>query len=197
MQVNYHIGDKVQVGTRVGTITDVGGPVIRHEANLAWALVLAAKPHLDAVERNDIFVAIGAGETFAAIHALLKWVAIKRIPMEPDLVQRCISWLDAYVGHEDERCLRRLIEDFVFPIAIQALATLRVNRLSTESTERVSDRTPTARGWAAATAGGAGRFRPVDACGPAPCAAVARSTALGGSPRRPSGLPWVRPAEAP
>jgi hypothetical protein len=24
MQVNYHIGEKVQVGTRVGTITDVG-----------------------------------------------------------------------------------------------------------------------------------------------------------------------------
>ena len=73
--------------------------MIRHEANLAWALALAAKPHLDAVERNYIFVAIGAGETFAAIRTLLKWVAIKRIPVEPDLVRQCVSWLDAYVGH--------------------------------------------------------------------------------------------------
>jgi hypothetical protein len=88
--------------------------VIRHEANLAWALALAAKPHVDAVERNDIFVAIGAGDTLAAIRELIKCVAIRGIPMGPDLVRGCVSWLDAYVGHEDERYLRRLIEDFVF-----------------------------------------------------------------------------------
>jgi hypothetical protein len=29
MQVNYHIGDKVQMGTRVGTITDVGTVLIQ------------------------------------------------------------------------------------------------------------------------------------------------------------------------
>ena len=29
MQVNFHIGDKVQVGTRVGTITDVGTILIQ------------------------------------------------------------------------------------------------------------------------------------------------------------------------
>ena len=28
-QVNFHIGDKVQVGTRVGTITDVGNLLIQ------------------------------------------------------------------------------------------------------------------------------------------------------------------------
>ncbi|MDT5184885.1 MAG: hypothetical protein QOI29_3043 [Mycobacterium sp.] len=110
--------------------------MIRHEANLAWALALAAKPHLDALERNYTFVTIGAGETFAAIHTLLKWVAIKRIPVEPDLVRQCISWLDAYVGHRDERYLRRLIEDFAFPIAIQASATSRVNRLSMSPQQR-------------------------------------------------------------
>ena len=104
---------------------------LAHEANLAWALAQTAKPHLDVIERNDIFVAIGAGETFAAIRELLKWVAIKRIPVERDLVRRCVSWLDAYVGHEDERKLRLLIEDFVFPFAIQSSATLRVNRLPT------------------------------------------------------------------
>jgi len=45
--------------------------VIEHEVSLAWALALTAKPHLDDVERNDIFVQIGAGETFAAIRELL------------------------------------------------------------------------------------------------------------------------------
>jgi len=81
-----------------------------HEADLAWGLALAAKPCLDAVERNDIFVAIGAGDTFTAIGKLLKSVAIKRIPLGPDLVRRCMLWLLAYAGHEDERHLRRLIE---------------------------------------------------------------------------------------
>ena len=86
---------------------------MRHEDNLAWVLALAAKPHLNGVERNDLFVAIGAGETFAVVSALVKWFAIKRIPVEPDLVRQCMSWLDAYVGHEDEWFLRRLIDDFV------------------------------------------------------------------------------------
>ncbi|PXX08352.1 hypothetical protein [Mycolicibacterium moriokaense] len=100
----------------------------QHEANLAWALALAAKPFLDVVDRNDMFVAIGAGETFAVVRALVKWVAIKQIPVEPDVVRQCVSWLDGYVGHEDEHFLRRLIEDVVSPMASQAWATLKVNR---------------------------------------------------------------------
>jgi hypothetical protein len=105
--------------------------VIRHEANLAWALALAAKPFLDVAERNDLFVAIGAGETFAVVRALVKWIAIKRIPVEPDLVRQCVSWLEGYAGHDDERYLRRLIEHFVSPIAIHLPATLTGNRLPT------------------------------------------------------------------
>ena len=111
--------------------------MIGHEANLAWALALAAKPFLDVVERNDMFVAIGAGETFAVVRALVKWIAIQRIPVEPDLVRQCVTWLDGYVGHHDERCLRRLIEEMVSPTANQAWATLRVNRMSTSPQQRI------------------------------------------------------------
>jgi hypothetical protein len=110
--------------------------VIGHEANLAWALALAAKPFLDVAERNALFVAIGAGETFAVVRALVKWVAIKRIPVEPDLVRQCVSWLDGYAGHNDERYLRRLIEEMVSPTENQAWATLRVNRPSTSPRQR-------------------------------------------------------------
>ena len=107
-----------------------------HEPSLAWALAQAAKPHLDAVENNDIFVAIGAGETFAAMAKLLKAVAIKRIPLEPDLARRSVSWLHAYAGHDDERYLRRLIEGFVIPYAIRFPATVRANRLPTATKSR-------------------------------------------------------------
>jgi hypothetical protein len=126
--------------------------VIRHEADLAWALALAAKPSLNVVERNGIFVAIGAGETFAVVRTLVKWFAIKRIPVEPDLVRQCVSWLDAYVGHQDERHLRGLIDDLELPLAIQAWATLGGNPPSTAPQPR-SKPTPTARGRGAATSG--------------------------------------------
>ena len=94
-------------------------------------LLTPVKPYLNAVERNDICVAIGAGETFVAIRELVKCVAIRRIPVGPDLLQRSVYWLGVYARHEDERYLRRLIEDFVFPNAIRTSATLRVDRLST------------------------------------------------------------------
>jgi hypothetical protein len=81
------------------------------EANLAWAVAQPAKPYLSAVERDAVFVAIGAGETFAAIRALLRSVGIKQIPLGPDLAQHCRTWSRAYSEHEDERYLRRLIEE--------------------------------------------------------------------------------------
>jgi hypothetical protein len=105
--------------------------MIPHEVSLAWGLALAVKPHLDAVERNDIFVTIGAGETFAAITHLLRVAAVKRIPVGPDVVQQCTSWLHAYVGHTDERYLRHLIENYLIPYSLHVLARLPVNRRPT------------------------------------------------------------------
>ena len=99
------------------------------EANVAWAVAEAAKPYLSAVERNAVFVAIGAGETFAAIRGLLRSVEIKRIPVGPDLLQQCRTWLRGYVGHEDARYLRRLIEEPLIPYVIAAPATIRATRL--------------------------------------------------------------------
>jgi hypothetical protein len=101
------------------------------EINLAWALADAAKPHLNAVERCHLFVAIGAGETFPAIRHLLKLAAIKRMPLRPDLVQQCVSWLQAYDGHTDERYLRHLIENNLSPYSLHVLAALPVNRTTT------------------------------------------------------------------
>ena len=100
------------------------------ETNLAWALAEAITPHLSAVERSHVFVVIGGGEAFAAIRHLLKSAAFKRIPLRPDLLRQCTSWLHAYVGHRDERYLRELIENYLLPDSIHVLATVRVNRLT-------------------------------------------------------------------
>jgi hypothetical protein len=106
---------------------------IVQETDLAWALAEAVKPHLSALERNHVFGSIGAGDTFPAIRHLLKSVAIKRIPLRLDLVQQCTTWLQAYVGHNDERYLRRLIEDYLVPYSMNVPRTVRVNRLPTTS----------------------------------------------------------------
>ena len=89
------------------------------EANLAWAVAQAAKPYLSAVERNAVFVAIGAGETFAAIRGLLRSFETKRIPLTHDPVQQCTMWLRRYGGHEDHRYLRRLIKEPLIPYVIR------------------------------------------------------------------------------
>jgi hypothetical protein len=95
------------------------------EANLAWALIEAAKPHMNAGERNFVFVTVGAGDTFAAIRSLINLVAAKRIPLRPHLMQLCATWLDAYTFHDAHEQLRRVIEDFLMPTSMAASTAMR------------------------------------------------------------------------
>ena len=80
------------------------------ETDLAWALMDAAAPQLTAVERDHIFVTLGAGDTFLAIRLLLKLITAKHIPLQLDLAQRCTGWLNSYALHEEQENLRRLID---------------------------------------------------------------------------------------
>ena len=95
------------------------------EASLAWALIDCAKPRLNARERNYVFVAVGAGETFAAIRTLINLIAAKRIPLRPHLLQLCTTWLDSYALHEEYGHLRHVIECFLMPVTIQASTATR------------------------------------------------------------------------
>lgn len=113
------------------------------EADLAWTLAEAVKPCMTVDERHDVFVAIGSGETFAAIRGLFKSVAAKRIALRSDLVQECTAWLHAYVGRKDERYLRRLIEDYLVPysrvhVVTVAAAERRVGRVANSAQIRPS-----------------------------------------------------------
>ena len=94
-------------------------PFVR-ETSLAWALADAAKPHLNVVERSDVYVAIGVGDTFAAIHSLITSPAGRRIAIPAQLVRECHGWLDFYAGHGDEPYLRGLVEQVLTPYAIRS-----------------------------------------------------------------------------
>jgi hypothetical protein len=97
------------------------------EANLALALIEVAKPHMNAGERNYVFVTLGAGDTFAAIRSLINLVAAKRIPLRPHLVQLCAVWLSGYTFHDEHEHLRRVIEGFLMPRTLQASAIRRLS----------------------------------------------------------------------
>jgi hypothetical protein len=99
------------------------------ETSLAWALIEAVKPQLNAVERNHVFVILGAGDTFLAIRLLLKLIAAKQILLRPHLVRLCSTWLDAYALHEEQENLRRLIEGLLIMDTFQA--STAVSRPST------------------------------------------------------------------
>jgi hypothetical protein len=94
-------------------------------ASLAWALIEAAKPHMNAGERNYVFVTVGAGDTFAAIRSLINLVAAKHIPLRRPLAQQCATWLDGYTFHSEHEHLRRIIDGFLMPSSIEASAVIR------------------------------------------------------------------------
>jgi hypothetical protein len=74
----------------------------------------AAKPQMNAGERNYVFVTIGAGDTFTAIRSLINLAGAKRIPLHPHLVQLCAAWLRGYAFHDEHEkspwCNRRCLE---------------------------------------------------------------------------------------
>src|ERR1700730_12445843 len=73
-----HVGaDQLRTGR--GIVHRVAAERHVRETSLAWALADATKPHLNAVERSDVHVTIGVGETFAAIGYLIASAAGKRI----------------------------------------------------------------------------------------------------------------------
>lgn len=78
---------------------------------LAWELAAAARPHMSRTEADDIHIAIGIGETFDAIDALITAIARERIPVGEALAATVSAWLDCYRGQNGEPRLRDLIAE--------------------------------------------------------------------------------------
>jgi hypothetical protein len=80
------------------------------EVRLAWELAAIAGGHLDAVEHNEVYVAIGAGDTFVAIGMLMRKLAAAELAVGSDLAARLSGWLVSYSDHPDVRHLCGLID---------------------------------------------------------------------------------------
>lgn len=93
--------------------TPPGAPVRRapDDDALAWELAAVARPHLSRAEADRIYIAIGVGDVFEAIDALLTAIARDRIPLGHDLVAAVASWMDCYRGQDAESRLRQLLAE--------------------------------------------------------------------------------------
>jgi hypothetical protein len=81
------------------------------DIQLAWELAEVGARHLDATERDNLYVAIGAGETFKAVESLMHAVVGNGVALRAETITRLLAWLDGYRNHPDERGLRRLIAE--------------------------------------------------------------------------------------
>ena len=81
------------------------------DAALAWELAATAHPYLSRVDADRIYIALGIGETFDAIDALITAIARNHIPLSDDLAATTTTWLDCYLGHNAEPRLRQLLTE--------------------------------------------------------------------------------------
>ena len=78
---------------------------------VAWELAAVARPHLSRSDADRIYIAIGIGDTFEAIDALITTITRNRIPLRHDLVAPVAAWLDCYRGRDAEPRLRQLLAE--------------------------------------------------------------------------------------
>jgi hypothetical protein len=84
-------------------------PALVNEVELAWALAAAIDSHLAPPERQKIYTALGGGDTFLAIAALLPATVRRRLTLPPELLATIGRWLDAYEYHDHHLRLRGLV----------------------------------------------------------------------------------------
>jgi hypothetical protein len=79
------------------------------ESDLAWELAQIAGLHVPDCNRTDVFAAIGAGDSYAAIGTLLETTVHASVPVPPALLARIVNWLDAYAHHADAPRLHEMV----------------------------------------------------------------------------------------
>jgi hypothetical protein len=80
------------------------------EADLAWELAEVACLLIPDRDRIEVFTAIGAGYSYAAIGTLLKTIDHASVAISPALLARLADWLNAYEHHDDAPRLREMLD---------------------------------------------------------------------------------------
>src|SRR4051795_8438875 len=76
---------------------------------LAWDLADAARGHLDATQRNEVYIAIAVGDSLWAVTLLLRAVVRQKLSVRADLMRKLLWWVTSYRGHPEQAGLLHLI----------------------------------------------------------------------------------------
>ena len=79
------------------------------DTELAWQLADTADGHLDASQRNEVYIAIAVGDAFWAVKFLLQTIVRSELAVHADLVPKLLRWAASYRDHPEQAQLRHLI----------------------------------------------------------------------------------------
>ena len=79
------------------------------DTEIAWELADAARGHLDARERNKVYIGIAVGDAFLADTFLLQTIVRAGLAVRSGLVPKLLRWVAAYDDHPEQARLRHLI----------------------------------------------------------------------------------------
>lgn len=83
-------------------------------ATLAWKLADLASKSLSRSERQAVYVAIGSGDTQAAMVKLLSILAHRQVCVPPPVRLQIQRWLFGYAGSTFGNSLRPIVNDLNF-----------------------------------------------------------------------------------
>jgi len=79
------------------------------DTELVWELVDTARGHLNAPQRNAVYVGIASGEALWAVTFLLQTIVRAGVPVRADLAPKLLRWVASYHDHPKQAHLRHLI----------------------------------------------------------------------------------------
>jgi hypothetical protein len=79
------------------------------ETELAWELADVARGHLDACQRDKVYIGIAVGDAFGTVTFLLQTIVRAGLAVRGDLAPKLLRWIASYDDHPAQAHLRYLI----------------------------------------------------------------------------------------
>ena len=79
------------------------------DTELAWELADTARGHLNARQRNQVYIGIATDEAFFAVAFLLQAIVRAGLAVRADMATKLMRWVASYDDHPNQAQLRHLI----------------------------------------------------------------------------------------
>ena len=79
------------------------------DTELAWELADAARGHLDACQRDRVYINIAADDAFGTVTFLLQTIVRGGLAVRADLAPKLLRWIASYNDHPAQAHLRYLV----------------------------------------------------------------------------------------